>query len=315
MDICIAAKGDTLYSIAKRCGISPQRLAADNGISPQAPLITGQALLVRQVRVAHTVREGETLRGIATQYHLSVRALYRMNPHLHGLPRLCTGQTIAVKLSASPKRQLQVLGITSPCPNTLSLRAVLPFLTYVAPTPCRCALNGGLPISDTVFLFDTAMDYGVLPLLYLDGNESRRFVETAVYALAQSRAVGVVTTIENTALSARLLAEDRLCFSAFPTIVHPAIVTQKGRPDRYLSQTQALRLAIQHNATIRFDDTAKQPFFQFRDTTNAVCTVWLQDVRSWHTQLPLHTSGVSIPHPEYNLPLAVFLSTVCRIVE
>ncbi len=320
MDIYIARKGDTVLTAAKRCNLSVLRLAADNGLEQNAPLAEGQAVLVRRVRTMHTVRCGETLCEIAARYGVSVRALYRMNPVLCGLPRLYTGQTLAVRMADTPKRQLQVLGLTRSFPAPVPLRTVLPFLTYVAPSACRTAPNGGLQLSDTSFLFATALDYGVLPLVSVDGCSTapKRWVETVFYAVMQSDAAGTVTQHADrharALLAARLSAAERLCLEAFPAISHRAAHCQKGHKPVYISHKQAIALAVKSGATIRFDQTAKQPFFCYRDA-DGTHTVWFHDVRSWYAQLRQDKAGVTVSDATQAAPFLVFLSSCCRVVE
>lgn len=316
MDIYIAKEGDTVWDTAKRCNLSPRRLAADNGLSPTAPLATGQALTVRRVRTFHTVRRGETVRDIAARYGVTVRAVYRMNPALCGVPRIGAGQTLAVQMTHVPKKHVQVLGLVSPCPAPLSLPAVLPFLTYVAPYTCRTAKNGGLQIPDTDFLFAAARDYGVLPLLHIDGVATavHRFAETAFYAVTRCNAAGVVADTETVPLTARLTGARRLSLKTFPAIHTFGCDCQNGKPPVFLSPKGTFALAVRHNAAIRFDDTANRPYFCYRDSENAVHTVWFYDQRSWLTHIQ-HADGITVQSAENNVSPLVFLSACRRIVE
>ncbi len=314
-------KGDTAAAVAQRCGIPLCRLATDNGLDPCAPLATGQALTVRRTRVLHTVRKDESVRDIAARYGITVRAVYRMNPALCGLPRLYAGQTLAVRMADTPKRQLQVLGLSRSYPAPLSFRAALPFLTYVAPYTCRTAPNGGIQIPDTADLFATALDYGVLPLLYIDGDASalNRWTETAFWAVTQSGAAGAVlrraATPARALLAARLSAADRLCFDAFPAVSHRAADCKKGCDPLFISHKQAVHLAVKNGAHIRFDNTAKQPFFCYRDADNVTHTVWFYDPRSWYAQARQAEVGLTVSDVTKAAPLLVFLSACYRVVE
>ena len=68
MEIYVTKKGDTVYSVAAEYGVSPERLAFDNDVAAPARLPVGMPLAVVIPLVTHTVREGETLYGIAREY-------------------------------------------------------------------------------------------------------------------------------------------------------------------------------------------------------------------------------------------------------
>ncbi len=310
-----------MVEAAKRCGVSPLRLAADNGLKSNAALAQGQALAVRRVHTFHTVRHGETMREIAVRYGSSVRALYRMNPSLCGLPRIHKGQLLAVQLADTPKRPLQILGIASPQSSTVSLRAALPFLTYMAPPACHTAPNGGLRIPEATHLFEAAADYSVVPLVYLRDSAPavNRWVHTAVYAASQHNVAGAVTALADaaahTALAARLSAENRLCLPLFKSVFYHAVDCVRGCVPVYISQKEAIRRAVHHEAKIRFDGTAEQPFFCYRDADCRTHTVWFYDARSWHTQIRQLSDGFTVFHVTDAIPLLVFSTVCCRVVE
>lgn len=316
MDIYIVKGGDTVTEIAKRCGTTPRRLAADNGLFPDTPLAKGQALTVRQVRTFHTVRRDETLRDIAVRYGVSVKAVYRMNPTLCGLPRIRAGQPLAVQMADAPKKRIQVLGVPSPCPKPLSLPAVLPFLTYISPYTCHIAKNSGLHIPDTALAFETARDYGVLPLLRIDGTPTavNRFTETVVYAIAVCGAAGVVTDTALPALATRLAAANALYLQAFPALFHHGCDCQSIKPPAYLSAEEAVALAVRCGAKIRFDATENRPYFCYRDSENRIHTVWFYDARSWCAQTR-QTCGITVQNAEKAIPVCTVLSALYHIVE
>ncbi len=83
----IVSAGDTLYLIAWRFELAPERLAAINGLSPPYTLRVGQRLsldISQRSRAPsgnkyHTVSRGETLYGIARYYQLPVDQLALAN--------------------------------------------------------------------------------------------------------------------------------------------------------------------------------------------------------------------------------------------
>jgi len=72
----VLKKGETLYSVAKAYGISPESLARANSISDASKLPAGMKLLIPRV---HRVAKGETLYGIARAYGVALESLRAAN--------------------------------------------------------------------------------------------------------------------------------------------------------------------------------------------------------------------------------------------
>lgn len=80
-------KGDSLWSIARKHGVSHASLAHWNGMAPKDPLRTGQDLVIwkkaeenaRIRTVVYQIREGDSLSGIAARYKVSVSDLVKWN--------------------------------------------------------------------------------------------------------------------------------------------------------------------------------------------------------------------------------------------
>ena len=56
---------------------------------------------------------------------------------------------------------------------------------------------------------------------------------------------------------------------------------QEGRAARSLSNQEAVALAAERYAAIRFDQTAQTPWFRYMDLQGQEHEVWFEDVRSW----------------------------------
>ena len=93
MIIHVVEPGDSLYKIGQEYGVSPYRLAIDNGIEYNSTLVIGQTIVVQFPTVVHTVKQGESLYTIAKQYGVSVISLYQNNPQLNGRSTIMPGGT------------------------------------------------------------------------------------------------------------------------------------------------------------------------------------------------------------------------------
>lgn len=56
MEIYVVQQGDSIYSIAERYAISPDKLVDDNGLIYPYNLVNGRALIITFPKQTHTVR-------------------------------------------------------------------------------------------------------------------------------------------------------------------------------------------------------------------------------------------------------------------
>lgn len=78
----LVKEGDTLSSIAEKYGVSYEALASINGISNPNIIYPGQVLLIsgdNNSKVYYTVRAGDTLTSIATNYGVSYQFIANLN--------------------------------------------------------------------------------------------------------------------------------------------------------------------------------------------------------------------------------------------
>jgi membrane-bound lytic murein transglycosylase D len=105
--------GETLYSIARRHGMSPSTLARLNNLGPSDPLIKGQRLIIkvstRQFRgeglhsgrrVLYTVRRGDTVYSISRQFQISVTQLKSWNG-INAHHQIRAGQRLVMYVDSS----------------------------------------------------------------------------------------------------------------------------------------------------------------------------------------------------------------------
>lgn len=96
-------RGESLYAIAARYGLSAEALARANGISNPSLIHVGQRLRIPQGLAegrVHIVRDGETLAHIALRHEVTISALARANG-LHNLNLVYVGQRLRIPTSGS----------------------------------------------------------------------------------------------------------------------------------------------------------------------------------------------------------------------
>ena len=71
--------GDTVYSLARRCGVSVRELIEVNNLQPPYALISGMNLRIPGVGADHVVQRGESLSVLARRYQVDFQALASLN--------------------------------------------------------------------------------------------------------------------------------------------------------------------------------------------------------------------------------------------
>ena len=179
--------GETIESIAKKYGVSAERLLIDNGISPDSPLSVGQSIMIAYPKTVHTVQPGDSLWSIAASYGVTVDQLWRNNQILNGSGRIYPGQEIVVQYADTKRGSLAVTAYVYTFVEEEILRRTLPYLTYLAIFSYSIRSDGslvtpedaGMPVDSR--LIALAREYGTRPMLVLtslsgDGNFSTETV-------------------------------------------------------------------------------------------------------------------------------------------
>ncbi len=118
------AKGETLWDISRKYGVSTNQLARWNGMAPKDTLREGKKLVVwvrerpmpelkkrptfatkmATQTIYYTVRQNDTLSEIAEKFHTSTRSLMKLNKLKKGAV-IKAGQTLAIRLDATKATQ------------------------------------------------------------------------------------------------------------------------------------------------------------------------------------------------------------------
>ena len=198
MVIHVVQPGDSLYRISQTYQTPLQLLIQQNELREPYRLTPGQTIVVPQPVQVHTVRQGETLSGIAAQHKTTVLALLQNNPQLGGGDRIWPGQTLVI--SYGPKLgTFAVNGYAYPNIDQRVLRKTLPYLTYLSVFSYGFDSLGRILPQNAETLTRMARQYGALPLLVLTtlGEDGQFSGERAQQLLRDPVARGAL--IENLA--------------------------------------------------------------------------------------------------------------------
>ena len=157
-----------MFSISQNFSVPQALLAEWNGIETQEGLAVGQALVIFRDVVTYTVRDGDTLVGIARANGLSLRELYRLNPGLYGgYFDIFPGDILAVSLGEGPATSLYVNAYAYTFIEEPILRGTLPYLSTLAPFTYGFKSNGELlDLNDEALIF-ASEEYGTSPIMHL----------------------------------------------------------------------------------------------------------------------------------------------------
>ncbi len=166
MTIHIVSPNETTQSIAEYYGISEDKLIEDNGLDSADQLIVGQSLVIVIPEITYTVKEGDTLRGIADAFQVSVIELLANNPYLSEREYIYPGDIIVIRYEK--RGTITTHGNTVPNIDKTTLRKTLPYLTYISVLNYTAAKDGGIiSYNDDSEIVQIAKAYGVAPLMLL----------------------------------------------------------------------------------------------------------------------------------------------------
>ena len=173
MEIHIVTRGETVFSIALRYGVSAERIIRDNGLQPPYALPVGLALLILLPREVYTIKAGDTLQSIAEQNGISINQLLRNNPPLTREMPLDVGEELVLSYNQQKQGSFFVSAYAYPYITDRLMMEVLPYLSAVIPFTYGFDSGGGLiPLND-VRLLQLAEQYGIPPVMHLSTLNSR----------------------------------------------------------------------------------------------------------------------------------------------
>jgi len=199
--IYVVKPGDTVFNIARRYGMDPQRIISDNELANPDRLAVGQALVLMTETIPHTVTRGESLYAIARKYGVAPEAVIAANPQLSDPSRLQVGQIVNVPVIKPRRGDIRVNGYAFPSITMQTLEKTLPYLTYLSIFSYQARPDGSLSgINDTP-LIAAARQARVAPLMVVTNiEEGGGFSSELVSTLLTDGAArsALITNIEQT---------------------------------------------------------------------------------------------------------------------
>ncbi len=167
MIIHVVERGDTLYSIAERYGISVERLSEINGIDEWVSLVVGQAIVVLIPELTYTVERGDTLYSIAQRFGISIYELLRNNPGISTSYALYEGNELVIRYEGNRLKDMIINGYAYPFIDDVTLRGSLPYLSFVTVFTYGINDDGTLISIDDRNIIEAVRLYGSRPIMLI----------------------------------------------------------------------------------------------------------------------------------------------------
>lgn len=166
MYIHVVQQGDTIQSIADFYGLPADVIIRDNGLDFPENLVIGQCIVIAIPELVYTVKEGDTLAGIAASHNISIMQLLQNNPSLADREFISPGDRIVI--SYNKKGTMATHSMTLPFVSTRTLRKTLPYLSYISIVNYTATDEGDIITyyDDTEYI-RLAKEYNTIPLMFL----------------------------------------------------------------------------------------------------------------------------------------------------
>lgn len=398
MIIHVVKSGESLYSIAKRYGVSYEKVVRDNELETPNRLVIGQTIVILEGERQHRVAPGESMYSIARKYGVTVNQILAANPQITNPAAIRVGQVLVIPERTSKLGTIEVNGYTFPNTSMEVIKKTLPYLTYLSIFSYEVNPDGTLRTINDEPLIRAARQARVAPLMVItnmeagggfssdvarsilknEGNQDK-LINNVINNLKSKNYYGLDIDFEyiypedreyynrflrkvvsrlkplgytvTTALAPKTSADQKgVLYEAHDYPVHGALTNhvilmtyewgytysppqavapinevrkvlnyavtaiprnkilmgipnygydwtlpyKEGTAARTVSNTGAVRLALNENAAIKYDEKAQSPFFNYYDDNRRQHEVWFEDARSINAKLRVaHEYGLA----------------------
>lgn len=151
MNIYVVRLGDSVWSISRRFGVTPDSIIKANNIQPQLSLIVGESLVIPTRERAYRVKEGDSLWSISERFGVSVNSIAQLN-NISDPSLISPGMILRIPDKSKNYGVIETNGFIQPSNNdreTRVINEVAPYLTYITPFSHHVTAEGGLtPLRD-----------------------------------------------------------------------------------------------------------------------------------------------------------------------
>lgn len=184
MNIHVVQRGDSVYTISRRYGVSPDRIIEINKLNEIPHLVIGQALVIPSTERAYRVQPGDTLWSISQRFGVPAERIAALNGIVN--PNVISpGMVLRIPELSKNFGFIEVNAYIEPSTPQNDVRIVDEvgeYLTYISPFSYQVNYEAGLaPINDGPII-QAARRHRTAPLMVItnfsEGNFSPDLVDT-----------------------------------------------------------------------------------------------------------------------------------------
>jgi spore germination protein len=200
--VYVAKSGDNIHAISKTFGVTPERIAVDNGLENPAQLVVGQALVINSGQRVHVVKQGDTVYFIAKRYGTTQNQIMQANPQIGANAMLTIGQTVMIPAAPTNKLgTIEVNGYVFPGSDMQVVRNALNSLTYLSIFSYEVKPDGSLNSIDDEKAIKLARSNKVAPIMVItnirEGGKFNSDIGHSILTVEASQA-NLIRNVENT---------------------------------------------------------------------------------------------------------------------
>jgi spore germination protein len=164
MKIHVVQRGENLWLLSQRYGVSLDQIAAVNELPNPSQLVVGQALVIPAAPLQYTVKPGDNLWTIAQRYGTTAQAILQEN-QITNPALIYPGQTLTIPQRPRPMIEVNAFTSRFGTDGGQIVTSVAPHLTYLSPFAYRIQANGNLePLNDAAVI-QAALSHNVAPMM------------------------------------------------------------------------------------------------------------------------------------------------------
>jgi len=200
--VYVVKPSDSIYAISKAFGVTPERIAADNGLDNPTQLVVGQALIINPGQRVYLVKQGDTVSSVSKQYGVSQSQIMQANPQISANGVLTAGQTIMIP--AAPVNKLgtiEVNGYVFPTSDMQVVKNSINSLTYLSIFSYEVRPDGSLNSIDDDKWITLARSSKVAPIMVITNiREGSKFNSDIGHSILTDKTAqaNLITNVTNT---------------------------------------------------------------------------------------------------------------------
>lgn len=177
MKIHVVASGESLYSIARRYGVTVSSIADTNGLNVNQRLVVGQALVIPGIGTTYTVRPGDNLWSISRKFNVSVESIVELN-NITNPAAISPGLVIQIPAKSKNFGFIEVNGYirrSDADEGAEIINDVGEYLTYVSPFSYEVREDGSLYPMEDEEIIRASRRFRIAPLMVITNLKNDAF--------------------------------------------------------------------------------------------------------------------------------------------